>query len=61
MVMSPVGLETKNHCADDGQQRFNSQAVRQYEVQNLCDLYVHQDREVHGLIWGTVREFPWSD
>jgi hypothetical protein len=29
MVMSPVGLGTKNHCAGEGQQQFSSQSVRQ--------------------------------
>jgi hypothetical protein len=26
MVMSPVGLLTKNHCAGEGQQRFSGQS-----------------------------------
>jgi hypothetical protein len=25
--MSPVGLETKNHCAGEGQQQFSSQTL----------------------------------
>jgi hypothetical protein len=27
MVVSPVGLGTKNHCAGEGQQQFTSQSV----------------------------------
>jgi hypothetical protein len=27
MVMSPVGLGTKNYCAGEGQQQFTSQSV----------------------------------
>jgi hypothetical protein len=29
MVMSPVGLGTKNYCAGEGQQQFVSQSVSQ--------------------------------
>jgi hypothetical protein len=35
--MSPVGLETKDHCAVEGHQQFNSQlssVVRQWPVEN---------------------------
>jgi hypothetical protein len=28
MVMSPAGLETKNNCAGEGQQKFSSQSVK---------------------------------
>jgi hypothetical protein len=28
MVMSPLGLGTKNHCAGKGQQQFSSQSVK---------------------------------
>jgi hypothetical protein len=27
MVMSPVGIGTKNHCAGEGQQQFSSQCL----------------------------------
>jgi hypothetical protein len=27
VVMGPVGFGTKNHCAGEGQQQFNSQSV----------------------------------
>jgi hypothetical protein len=27
IVMIPVGLDTKNHCAAEGQQQFSSQSV----------------------------------
>jgi hypothetical protein len=29
VVMDPVGLGTKNHCAGEGQQQFNSHSVTQ--------------------------------
>jgi hypothetical protein len=38
IVMSPVGLETKNRCAGEGQQQFSSQAdsgkSRKHECNN---------------------------
>jgi hypothetical protein len=33
MVMSPVGLGTKTHCAGEGQQQFKSQSERKTLVE----------------------------
>jgi hypothetical protein len=38
MVMSPVGLGTKNHCADEDQQQFSSQAVKTVSEQFVGEL-----------------------
>jgi hypothetical protein len=35
MVMSPMGLGTKNHCASEGQQQFSSQPVSQPVSQSV--------------------------
>jgi hypothetical protein len=35
MVMSPVGVRTKNHCAGEGQQQFSSQEIVGYSTRLL--------------------------
>jgi hypothetical protein len=37
MVISPVGLGTKNHCAGEGQQQFSSQ-LHQYRREAILGL-----------------------
>jgi hypothetical protein len=39
MVMSPVGLGTKNHCAGEGQQQFSSQSVSNAIIEVQYPLY----------------------
>jgi hypothetical protein len=45
MVVSPVGLGTKNYCAGEGQQQYTSQSVailiRESKLRGPClELYV---------------------
>jgi hypothetical protein len=38
MVVSPVGLETKNYCAGEGQQQFSSQSADRIKTNDRPDL-----------------------
>jgi hypothetical protein len=49
VVMSPVGLGTKNHCAGEGQQQFSSQSVR--VVAELSSELVELESPEERLSW----------
>jgi hypothetical protein len=45
MVMSPVGLGTKNRCAGEGQEQFSSQSVSQSVSESLS--------QFNGVLWAS--------